>query len=93
MARRIAHITYRSADELALRFGRADQVGESVPDGGRYAVESYLDHQGNKLISRFDPGSYVTLTEAMNSHDVGRGRGGVEAALGRVTLGPCRGSR
>ena len=85
VARQIAHITYRSADELAVRFGRTDQSGESVAEGGRYAVESYLDHQGNKLIGRFDAGSYVILTEAMNSHDVGRDRGGVEAALARVT--------
>jgi homoserine O-acetyltransferase len=85
VARQVAHITYRSAEELAFRFGRADQAGESVAGGGRYAVESYLDHQGDKLIGRFDAGSYVILTEAMNSHDVGRGRGGVEAALARVT--------
>jgi len=85
VARQIAHITYRSADELALRFGRADQPGESVPAGGRYAVESYLDHHGDKLVGRFDAGSYVILTEAMNSHDVGRHRGGVEAALAQVT--------
>ncbi|BAK34331.1 homoserine O-acetyltransferase [Microlunatus phosphovorus NM-1] len=85
VARQIAHITYRSADELAVRFGRGDQVGESVADGGRYAVQSYLDHHGRKLARRFDAGSYVTLTQAMNSHDVGRDRGGVEAALGRVT--------
>ena len=85
MARQIAHITYRSAEELAVRFGRADQSGESVAGGGRYAVESYLDHHGDKLIGRFDAGSYVILTEAMNSHDVGRDRGGVEAALARVT--------
>ena len=85
VAREIAHVTYRSPQELAIRFGRADQAGESVPDGGRYAVESYLDHHGRKLVGRFDAGSYVTLTEAMNSHDVGRGRGGVEAALARVT--------
>ena len=85
VARQIAHITYRSAAELAVRFGRADQTGESVPAGGRYAVQSYLDHHGSKLIGRFDAGSYVILTEAMNSHDVGRGRGGIEAALARIT--------
>ena len=85
VARQIAHITYRSSEELALRFGREDQLGESVPTGGRYAVESYLDHHGDKLVGRFDAGSYVTLTEAMNSHDAGRGRGGIEAALSRVT--------
>ena len=85
VARQIAHITYRSASELAERFGRSDQTGESVADGGRYAVQSYLDHHGHKLSRRFDAGSYVTLTEAMNSHDVGRDRGGVEAALSRLT--------
>ena len=85
VARQIAHITYRSADELTTRFGREDQAGESVSAGGRYAVQSYLDHHGAKLLGRFDAGSYVILTEAMNSHDVGRDRGGVEAALARVT--------
>jgi homoserine O-acetyltransferase len=49
--------------------------------GGRYAVQSYLEHQGSKLVSRFDAGSYVVLTEALSRHDVGRGRGGVAAAL------------
>ncbi|EUA20424.1 homoserine O-acetyltransferase domain protein [Mycobacterium xenopi 3993] len=36
-------------------------------------MQSYLEHQGSKLVSRFDAGSYVVLTEALNSHDVGRG--------------------
>ena len=49
--------------------------------GGRYAVQSYLEHQGDKLVVRFDAGSYVVLTEALSRHDVGRGRGGVAAAL------------
>ncbi|MCC8250556.1 homoserine O-acetyltransferase MetX [Saccharothrix luteola] len=79
VARRIAHISYRSESELVARFGR------EVRADGRYQVESYLDHQAAKLVRRFDPASYVTLTEAMNSHDVGRGRGGVRAALRRVT--------
>ncbi len=84
-ARRIAHATYRSATELGLRFGRRAQRGEDpLGGGGRYAVESYLDHHAVKLVRRFDANSYVVLTEAMNSHDVGRGRGGVAAALGRV---------
>ena len=87
IARRIAHTTYRSAAELEGRFGRAAQGAEDPfgtvagPRAGRYQVESYLDHQAAKLVDRFDAGSYVTLTEALMSHDVGRGRGGVEAAL------------
>jgi homoserine O-acetyltransferase len=79
IARRIAHLTYRSDIELDARFGA------HVQDDGRFAVASYLDHHADKLAARFDAGSYVVLTEAMNSWDVGRGRGGVEAALCRVT--------
>jgi homoserine O-acetyltransferase len=85
VARRIAHLTYRSADELEVRFGNAPQPGEDPLTGGRYAVQSYLDHQADKLAHRFDAGTYVVLTEAMNTWDVGRDRGGVAAALASVT--------
>ncbi|WP_437043552.1 homoserine O-acetyltransferase MetX [Streptomyces sp. enrichment culture] len=85
LARRIAHVTYRSEPELQLRFGRSPQGTEDPWSGGRYQVESYLDHHAAKLVHRFDAASYVVLSEAMNSHDVGRGRGGVRAALSRVT--------
>lgn len=85
IAREIAHATYRTAAELESRFGRDPQPGEDPAEGGRYAVQSYLQYHGRKLVQRFDPNSYLVLTEAMNAHDVGRGRGGVEAALGRVT--------
>ncbi|MDU0314356.1 homoserine O-acetyltransferase [Phycicoccus sp. M110.8] len=86
IARRIAHVTYRSELELHDRFGREPQGGEDPLGGrGRYAVESYLDHHAGKLAGRFDANSYVVLTEAMSSHDVGRGRGGVAAALSAVT--------
>jgi len=84
VARRIAHVTYRSEPELAARFGRRPQGSEHPWKGGRYAVESYLDHHAGKLARRFDAGSYVALTEAMNSHDIGRGRGGANAALRRL---------
>jgi homoserine O-acetyltransferase len=79
LARRIAHLTYRSALELDTRFG------SRVQEDGRFAVTSYLEHHADKLSGRFDAGSYVLLTETMNTWDVGRGRGGVAAALGRVT--------
>jgi len=85
LARRMALLNYRSPDELNARFGRAWQ-SEITPLGGpgRFQVESYLDFHGNKFTRRFDAGSYVTLLGAMNSHDVGRDRGGVAAALGRI---------
>ena len=45
IARRIAHVTYRSELELHDRFGRVPQGSEQpLGGGGRYAVESYLDH-------------------------------------------------
>jgi homoserine O-acetyltransferase/O-succinyltransferase len=91
LARRIAHITYRSAYELDFRFGRNAQAAEeplqadALAGRGRYQVESYLDHQGNKLVRRFDANSYVALTEALMSHDVTRGRGTLKEALARAT--------
>jgi homoserine O-acetyltransferase/O-succinyltransferase len=89
LARRLAHLTYRTAAELDVRFGRAAQFGEdplSPTEPGRYAVQSYLDHHANKLVHRFDAGSYVVLTDALNTWDVGLGRGGTEAALAAVTV-------
>jgi homoserine O-acetyltransferase/O-succinyltransferase len=85
VARQIAHLTYRSELELNTRFGREGQAGEDLWSGGRFAVQSYLEYHGGKLGRRFDPNSYLVLTEAMNSHDIGRGRGGLQAALERIT--------
>ena len=86
IARRFAHLTYRGEKELDDRFGNVGQGEEDPAAGGRYAVQSYLEHQGGKLARRFDAGTYVALTDALSSHDVGRGRGGLAAALGRVTV-------
>ncbi|OBA78839.1 homoserine O-acetyltransferase [Mycobacterium sp. 1164966.3] len=81
IARRFAHLSYRGEEELDTRFANDSQGDEDPTSGGRFAVQSYLEYQGEKLLSRFDAGSYVALTEAMTCHDVGRGRGGVAAAL------------
>ena len=82
----MALLNYRSPSELNLRFQRSWQSEVSpLGHGGRFAVESYLDFHGNKFTRRFDANSYLTLAEAMNSHDVGRGRGGIDEALSRVT--------
>lgn len=86
LARRMALMTYRASDELNSRFARSWQSDVSpLGDDGRFSVESYLDFHGNKFTRRFDASSYITLTHAMDSHDVGAGRGGVAAALGQVT--------
>ena len=88
VARRIAHLTYRSEVELDLRFGNDPQDGEDPLATGRWAVQSYLDHQADKLAHRFDAGSYVALTDAMSTWDLGRGRGrgGVDAALASIRV-------
>jgi len=86
LARRFAHLTYRGEVELDDRFGNDAQGDEQPATGGRYAVQSYLEHQGDKLAGRFDAGTYVALTDALSSHDVGRGRGGVHAALSGCTV-------
>ena len=86
LARRMALLNYRSPTELNQRFQRSWQSDVSpLGHGGRFAVESYLDFHGNKFTRRFDANSYIRLVEAMDSHDVGRERGGVEEALSRVT--------
>ena len=90
-ARRIAHLTYRGELEIDERFGTSAQAGENPlgpfrADGQSFAVQSYLEHQGKKLTERFDAASYVTLTEALNRHDVGRGRGGLNKALASSTV-------
>ncbi|MDX2129661.1 MAG: homoserine O-acetyltransferase [Chloroherpetonaceae bacterium] len=78
-ARMIAMITYRTSESFTKRFGREMQ------DSDRFRVESYLHYQGEKLNQRFDANTYITLTKAMDTHDLGRGRASYEAALGAIS--------
>lgn len=75
LARQLAMTTYRSEVDFGERFGG------SVEDDGRPSIVSYLDHQGTKLVDRFDPATYRILVGAMDSHDIGRNRGGIDGAL------------
>jgi homoserine O-acetyltransferase/O-succinyltransferase len=75
LARMVAMMTYRTAEEFDVRFGRQRR------EDGTFLVESYLSRHGQKLLARFDVHSYLALIDAMDSHDVGERRGGVEAAL------------
>lgn len=85
LARRMALLNYRAPEELNERFDRHWQSSISPLGGeGRYAVESYLDFHGNRFARRFDANSYITLVNAMSSHDIARGRESVETALGSV---------
>lgn len=64
LARQLGHYSYRAADEFERRFGRARRAD------GRLQVLSYLDHQGDKLVRRFDANSYLRLSAAMNHFDL-----------------------
>jgi homoserine O-acetyltransferase len=68
-ARMMAICSYRSWQSFEDRFGRNRR------SGGEFEVQSYLRHQGEKINGRFDANSYVRLTQAMNEHDIARGRG------------------
>lgn len=85
IARQLAQVTYRSGEVFDQRFGRDLFDPENELAGwGRFQIESYLDHHGRKLVRRFDANAYLVLNRAMDLHDLGRGRGGVEAALARI---------
>lgn len=87
LARRMALLNYRSPSELNQRFDRSWQSEiNPLGGGGRFAVVSYLDFHGNKFTRRFDANSYICLVEAMNSHDLGRGRKSVKFALNKIKV-------
>lgn len=77
-ARAIAMLSYRSYDDFEIK--RAD-TDARIAD---FKAASYLRYQGDKFVDRFDPYAYFTLTKAMDSHDVSRGRGTLEMALQSV---------
>ncbi|MFZ0529067.1 MAG: homoserine O-acetyltransferase [Propionicimonas sp.] len=70
IARMMAHITYLSEDALTEKFGREQDPRSSHPGFGiDFAVESYLDHQGQVFLERFDALSYLYLTRVMDYFD------------------------
>ncbi|TDQ19091.1 homoserine O-acetyltransferase [Algoriphagus boseongensis] len=77
-ARAIAMISYRHPDDLAKK----QKETEEKLDGFR--ASSYLRYQGQKLANRFNALSYWTLSKAMDSHDLGRNRDGIDHALSQI---------
>jgi homoserine O-acetyltransferase len=78
-ARAVALLSYRSYEAYAQ--------AQTEPDDSvltDFRASSYQRYQGDKLVARFNAHSYVTLSRAMDSHNVGRGRGGVKTALSRI---------
>lgn len=78
LARMVGMLSYRTPEGLERRFGR------TKGDAGGFRVNEWLDIHGEKLVARFDATSYGALIDAMDTHDVGRGRGGISAALAPV---------
>ena len=90
IARMVAQVTFRSDNVFTDRFGRELADGASLRDGfgmwQRFEVERYLEYHGDKLARRFDTNSYLVIGKAMDLHDVGRGRGGLHAAMARIRV-------
>ncbi len=78
LARAAAMVSYRSRPSFEGRFGRDRR------EDGSFEIASYLAHQGVKLAARFDANAYLTLLDAMDSHDLARGRGDLATVLGAV---------
>jgi len=78
-ARAVALLSYRGYE--AYGNTQTEPTDDCLRD---FRASSYQRYQGRKLVARFDAYSYVVLTRAMDSHHLGRGRGGVAAALAGI---------
>ena len=88
LARAIAMCSYKSAELFAERFGRNPNRAGDDPYAslaGRFDVAGYLDHQGEKFRARFDANSYIAISKAMDTFDLGRGYVSEDEALRRIT--------
>ncbi len=86
VARMVGHITYMSEKSLDEKFGRRTQKGTELAYSFEtdFAVEGYLQHQGEKFVERFDPNSYLYITKALDYYDVADGYDSMHDALKRT---------
>ena len=86
IARMIGHITYLSEHGMREKFGRnlrhADQYGYDF--SSEFAVETYLDHQGQSFVERFDANSYLYITKAADYFDLEKDHGSLKKAFAKV---------
>ncbi len=80
LARKIAMISYRSFTSFSSKFGRETSKYKS----SKYSIEGYLDYQGEKFINRFDANTYIYITQALDNHDLLKGRGSSEDVLNSI---------
>jgi homoserine O-acetyltransferase len=84
-ARAIALLSYRNYTAYTATqqgWHSPENISEHKPPLSR--AETYQRYQGEKLARRFDAFSYYFLSQSMDLHDVGRGRGGIENALKKI---------
>jgi homoserine O-acetyltransferase/O-succinyltransferase len=86
VARMLAHITYLSEESMHNKFGRRLQKKEDYGFDFQtdFEVESYLRHQGESFIKRFDANSYLYITKAIDYFDLQRDFGSLEKAFEHV---------
>jgi homoserine O-acetyltransferase/O-succinyltransferase len=87
LARKIAMISYRSAESFDNKFSRnrlLDSKNNNYDEKNIFQVENYLNYQGEKLVNRFDANTYLYITKAMDLHDVSYDRGNIADVLGSV---------
>jgi len=86
IARMIGHITYLSEESMRQKFGRELRDAEkySYDFDSEFAVETYLDHQGQSFVDRFDANSYLYITKAADYFDLPRDYGSLKEAFSGV---------
>lgn len=86
IARMIGHITYLSEESMRQKFGRELRNAEkySYDFNSEFAVETYLDHQGQSFVDRFDANSYLYITKAADYFDLPRDYGSLKEAFAGV---------
>lgn len=86
IARMIGHITYLSEQGMREKFGRELRNAEkySYDFNPEFAVETYLDHQGQSFVERFDANSYLYLTRAADYFDLAKDYGSLKEAFART---------
>jgi homoserine O-acetyltransferase len=89
LARMLAHITYLSDESMRAKFDPTRHAPRSIETGfeSTFSVGSYLAHQGERFVERFDANSYITLSTAMDLFDLGDGPEALRESLAPAT---CR---
>ena len=90
VARMIGHITYLSAAALGVKFGRRLQFADDIRyvlTEPEFEIESYLRHQADSFVKRFDANTYLYMSRALSYFDLARehGDGSLEAAVRDVS--------